>query len=151
VNEISLVYRGAVPGTAISDHNLSPHHKIDESTSKCGGALRVSDLSRFAVYAFGGGGATLDIRAVSLGSRIVIFPNFSGKLLIGGKIMVGYNLTDSDVRNRCESIDMGTAQILERTDNGLRLKLEGKHLNGEYILRTAILQNEKVTLFYRVS
>jgi hypothetical protein len=140
VNEISLVYRGAVPGTAISEQEIIDELVKDSSqeTEDC-----------FSAYAFGNGAVVLEIPFGIDGKRQIVFPHYSEKLLGEGKIMVGQYAEDLELTGETGKYDSGAIRILGSSDDGVRFRSEGRRLNGEYILRSAILQKEKVVLLYR--
>ncbi len=135
VNEISLVYRGAVPGTAIADQVLNTDSK------PC--------TDRIAVFAFGNEGVALSLRSAAPGERQIIFPGCPTALLDSGRSLIGYTPTESRPGSGSELIDSTSVEVLENAKDGVRFKSYGWYLNGEYILRPAILRREKVMLLYR--
>jgi len=171
VNEISLVYRGAVPGTAIANQILcNSEHDLPNSELVMRGVKVVNNLrhsakpdsnddsllhhassqSRFRIDAICGGGAMLTLESGTR-SKCYLFPNFNSKLVTTGRLLAGYEDTSHDHARPVSEIDNGE---LVRTgcddQGGTRFLMQGRVFSGEFALRPALIRSENITLFYKI-
>jgi len=111
----------------------------------------MDDLSQTAQYFIRRVGTNSAVLRLESGSdsRQLAFPAFTIRQLNSGNILVGYNTEEIEANGAVELLDSGSAVMLEKADGGLKLRLDGQHLSGEYTLRSAIHQDERVTLIYR--
>lgn len=127
--------------------NLRGYFAPDRLDARFGRAAESTDC--FSAYSFGNDAVVFEIPFGSNGKRQIVFPHYSEKLLGEGKIMVGQHVENLELTGESGKYDSGAITILESSDDGVKFRCEGRRLNGEYILRSAILQKEKVVLLYR--
>jgi hypothetical protein len=146
VNEISLVYRGAVPGTAISEQaqTLASNRLSTDPRNAA------DSTHRFLMHSLGDHSVVLDIPFTDCQRHMIAFPHYSRKLLDEGRMLVGHSVRGADLSEKGTVLDSGAVTVLQTSDDGIRIRPEGQRLRGEYILRPAVLQNEKVVLLYRI-
>ncbi|MBU1317580.1 MAG: hypothetical protein KKG33_05470 [candidate division Zixibacteria bacterium] len=108
----------------------------------------LSPSAHYSIRLVGTASAMLRLESESE-SRQIEFPVFSIRQLNSGKILVGYDMEETEASGAVELLDSGSAVMLEKVASGLKLRLNGQQLSGDYILRYAIHKDERVTLIYR--
>jgi hypothetical protein len=119
------------------DLGIMPRH---EDNLSCG---------KFQLFDLGKGARLLNLSCGDA-SNWVAFPNFSEKHLREGKTLVGHDIEDPQITDATVR-DSGDAELLENSESGMRIGLDGSECSGEFILRKAVIHGEKVELFYRLS
>ncbi len=104
---------------------------------------------RFQLFDLGKGARLLNLSCGDA-NNWVAFPNFSEKHLRDGKTLVGHDIEDPQITDATVR-DSGDAELLESSESGVRIGLDGSECSGEFILRKAVIHGEKVELFYKLS